>query len=582
MTKPSLMTIVSDWQMTRFNADTGAPYLIPSLNVMREDIKYSLKHHDIVRLSRLANYVADILTDGDIQIIKDFGKECTDYHMFSETPLFQRLEKIRAKQLTLQNIFDDAIVAKVAEEITVAVMCGFEQEIRDYKLQGIAAYPDITMSPICPILAYDHPTTTYQYEVNAIKVMRQVPSLKMEQVMLSHLKHRHPDPENCKFADVKHHLIDKVSMARNELAEKVDMPMHYLKVYFSLCLARYDDLESLKICIEYIIAYQNNGGGTNLSAVLNYDERDEGNINLFLLYQQHGKNLLQIPDIMECLPSVMTLFDPTKGRSMSFESQRSMLYILDQLNILQDHFNILPGILSQRVGDTTQLVKIFERDLALFANLIKMPWTQLKWILYSKFDDEYEVLHNMLMYHDRVALFNVIVQNCNLHSLVKIANLIFEGASERRIKICDELDSAEFSKIILTRLQAESRLSEVSDIIKYCLCVFNIDKEFAIIYALQVGKIGEFLDEYITEPGQDSLFKVCKIGEYIFSPQGADLIRSVIDVVDDATFFEFEQYGTKFVIGEDVVVKGVDKNVGVVAVVGDTLGEDSVYEEFFV
>lgn len=258
---------------------------------------------------------------------------------------------------------------------------------------------------------------------------------------------------------------------------------------------------------------------------------------------------------------------------MSFACQRSMLSILDQLNIPQDHFDILPDALSQRVGDITQLVKIFEQDLALFANLLKMPWMQLKGILYSKFDEEYEVLHNMLMYHDRVPLFNMIVKHCNIHSLVEIANLTFEGASGRRTTLCDELDSSEFSKIILMRLQAENGLYKISDIIKYCLYAFNLDKQFSIICALQVGKIEEFLDQYITDPDQDSLFQACKIGEYIFSSQGAALIQRVINAIDEATFFEFEQYGAKFVIDEDVDAAAVDEEVVVVAAADNTWGD---------
>ena len=177
-----------------------------------------------------------------------------------------------------------------------------------------------------------------------------------------------------------------------------------------------------------------------------------------------------------------------------------------------------------------------------------MPWESgLKDLLYSNFCLEaYNVIYHILMHKKCEAMFTAIARNCDIESLVAVANLtITRCGGGVEIQICDELKNAEFCKVVLTRLKEAGELSKIVDIKRYYLYTFEVDPDLAVICAIQQGDIEGFL---AMDNGEDNPASLCSVGQYIFSEacvECTQLIHIICEAVSSQAFAEFMRlYGS--------------------------------------
>ena len=106
MTKPSLpslMTVLSNGQITRINLRDNTRSLVGARDLIREGIEYALSNHKVGILSNLTPFIDKIITPKELALLT-LQRSTITYPRFEDTPLFKRLENIKHGKLTLHDM----------------------------------------------------------------------------------------------------------------------------------------------------------------------------------------------------------------------------------------------------------------------------------------------------------------------------------------------------------------------------------------------------------------------------------------------------------------------------------------------
>ena len=526
MPKLSLMEIVSHLE------STGSKQTVTRLD-------RSVQHYEILALCDISNYVSTIVTDHEARAINAANAKIMHqtapykihYNSFQETPIYHRLEGVSQNKFVLRDMLNEYVADQVAQEIRVAVINGFEQDLQKYVIHGIASYP-----PEEPI---KFPVMIAKYDMSPISAMTS----------------QYPDIRDGIKAIINKHVY-----------AQLDDTMKYL----SYSLQQYHEIDSVKICIDFINSYgtrvpscrsHNGDKRTLLESVLS-DPYGRDHTTLILLYQKYGKKIGGVTEVIEAVPAVIDCHLERRDTTMlSFYRIKPVVNMLFDLKMEGEYSKTLCKIFSSQVCNDGELFfeMIFRLDNSLFKQLIKMSYREIVTLFKEQCEGGEDTVLYHILHKGNVEMFRCIAENCNIKTLIHITNIAVVNSSGLSTGICHKLDDPQFSAIVLGRVEDIQKLEEINDPIDYCVSAFEIDRELALSCAINIDEADDdidikdrmllcFLDSFLkSKLGQPKML----IGEYIFSadtPEARELVKILKAefLPDEMKFLRERDYGVRF------------------------------------
>lgn len=151
MPNPSLMELVSHVAIK----DTVLKKIQTALSMVGIKSTGIVNMEDIyptISIADISQYLSCIASDTELKTIA-YNPRPENYPSFANTALYKSLMSIKHMEISLKDICDNPQLAlQIKEEIQTAMEQGYIREIKEFHIEGVAAYPEYPMIPIPHII----------------------------------------------------------------------------------------------------------------------------------------------------------------------------------------------------------------------------------------------------------------------------------------------------------------------------------------------------------------------------------------------------------------------------------------------